>query len=108
MNRFFELTFRTALGLGLCAFTAGLQAQISATELDRLIAGDALQGDQMGWSVDVDGNRAVLGAPFEDIDSGNLSAGAAYVFLRNAQVADQSGPARRGFRRSHLHAGGIP
>ncbi len=39
-------------------------------------------GDGFGWSVDIDGDRAIVGAPFE---SGKASsAGSAYVFARDA------------------------
>ncbi|MFC1701222.1 choice-of-anchor U domain-containing protein [Pseudomonadota bacterium] len=59
-------------------------AQLSATELDRIFASDAAQGDSYGFAVDVDGDRAVIGARLDD-DDGNGS-GAAYVYLRNPQT----------------------
>ncbi len=46
----------------------------------KLTAADAAAGDQLGYSVDLDGDRAVLGAPGDD--SGAVDAGAAYVFVR--------------------------
>jgi len=45
------------------------------TEQGKLTASDAAAGDQFGWSVDVIGNTAVIGAP--DDDSGSV-----YVFTR--------------------------
>ena len=50
------------------------------TEQQKLLASDGVAGDQFGWSVSVDGNTAVIGAPFAEGD------GAAYVFVRNGSV----------------------
>jgi LPXTG-site transpeptidase (sortase) family protein len=47
----------------------------------RLVAKDAEQGDTFGGSVAIDGNTVVIGAPGSDIED-NVSAGAAYVFVR--------------------------
>ena len=38
-------------------------------------------GDGFGWSVDIDGDRAIVGAPFESAKAS--SAGSAYVFVRD-------------------------
>ena len=47
---------------------------------DRLLASDTSLGDQSGWSVALDGDRAVVGARF---DSNSLDeAGAAFVFAK--------------------------
>ena len=45
----------------------------------KLVAGDAEAWDQFGWSVALDGDTAVVGAPYED--DGGTDAGAAYVFM---------------------------
>jgi len=50
----------------------------------KLIASDAELNDQHGWSADISGDTAILGAIGED-DGGN-GAGAAYVFTRSAGV----------------------
>jgi hypothetical protein len=50
--------------------------------LQKLIASDAEAGDALGWSVGVSGDRAIVGARFDD-DKG-FSAGAVYVFERGA------------------------
>ncbi|MFV2068166.1 MAG: S8 family serine peptidase, partial [Pirellulales bacterium] len=49
-----------------------------------LLSGEGLDGsgDQYGWSVDVDGNWAVVGAYYDDQEAGN--AGAAYVLEKTA------------------------
>ncbi|WP_132000263.1 FG-GAP repeat protein, partial [Dokdonella fugitiva] len=70
----------------------GIQAQLpvrpmgwdtsgGALQQGKLIAGDAQTGDQLGYSVAVSGDTAVVGAPYED-GEGN-TAGAAYVFVRS-------------------------
>ena len=45
---------------------------------------DLQTGDKMGWSVDIHGNYAIVGAPEEDGGSGDPLAlsGAAYIFYR--------------------------
>lgn len=53
----------------------------------KLIALDAELNDQLGWSADISGDTAILGAIGED-DGGN-GAGAAYVFTRSAGVWTQ-------------------
>ncbi|GMU34138.1 MAG: hypothetical protein HS101_08160 [Planctomycetia bacterium] len=53
----------------------------------KLIAMDAELNDQLGWSADISGDTAILGAIGED-DGGN-GAGTAYVFTRSAGVWTQ-------------------
>ncbi|HKJ17757.1 MAG TPA: FG-GAP repeat protein [Xanthomonadales bacterium] len=77
-----------ASGICIFIFASNAHAQLSATELDRLIAGDPSNSDAMGWSVDVDGNRAVIGAPKDDDVVNGANTGAAYVFLRNTQTGE--------------------
>ena len=71
-------------GIFLLLSISNTYAQLSATELDRVFAADAVQGDSHGYAVDVDGDRAVIGSRFDD-DAGNGS-GAAYVYLRDPQT----------------------
>jgi FG-GAP repeat protein/IPT/TIG domain-containing protein len=52
------------------------------TEEAKLTAANGAAGDQFGTSVAVDGDTAVVGAPFRDMPAGN-DAGAAYVFVRS-------------------------
>jgi hypothetical protein len=42
------------------------------------LASDGTAGDQFGWSVDLSGDRAIVGAPFANSEF----SGAAYVFQR--------------------------
>ena len=78
------------LACGICIFilASNAQAQLSATELDRLIAGDPSNSDAFGWSVDVDGDRAVIGAPKDDAEGIGANTGSAYVFVRNPQTGE--------------------
>ncbi len=50
------------------------------TELDPSPGHPLATGDNYGWSVDLDGNFAIVGAPYDDGDFTNT--GAAYVFKR--------------------------
>lgn len=47
--------------------------------VQKLIASDAYTGDNLGYSVAIEGNRVIVGARRED-PNGNLDAGCAYVF----------------------------
>jgi len=49
-------------------------------EVQKVEASDAQPNDYFGWSVAVDGQFAIVGAPYED--SGASNAGAAYLFQR--------------------------
>ena len=53
------------------------------TESAKLIAADGAFDDQFGKSVAVDGDTIVVGAAFDD-DTGGLSQGSAYVFVKPA------------------------
>ena len=48
-------------------------------DVQKITAGDAAAGDEFGTSVAIDGQTAVVGAPFDD-DAAN-SSGSAYVFV---------------------------
>lgn len=49
------------------------------SQLAKLTASDGTAGDKFGWSVCIDGERAVVGAHFDDNDNGT-DAGAAYYY----------------------------
>lgn len=51
-------------------------------EQARIVAPDRLSGDRFGWSVAVDGDVALVGAPQDDIGA-TSNAGGAYVFTRS-------------------------
>ena len=55
----------------------------TVTEEAKLTAGDGSGGDVFGESVSLDGDRALVGVPFDDNAAGNNS-GAAYVFAFDA------------------------
>ena len=49
-----------------------------ATEMAQLTASDADAGDQLGWSMELDGDTLVVGATFDDVNGEH--SGSAYVF----------------------------
>jgi hypothetical protein len=48
----------------------------------KLLAPDGLAGDEFGFSVDVEGDRILVGAPHRDMTGIGNDVGAAYVFIR--------------------------
>lgn len=50
----------------------------------KIVAGDASVGDQFGWSVDLDGDTVIVGAP--SLDGTGSDSGAAYVFVRSGDT----------------------
>jgi hypothetical protein len=67
---------------------AAPRAASLALEQGILTAVDGAARDQMGWSVGVDGDTAVVGAPHDDVD-GRADQGSAYVFVRSGGVWTQ-------------------
>ncbi|MFZ6027683.1 MAG: hypothetical protein ACOYYS_08215 [Chloroflexota bacterium] len=73
----------------------------------KLIAGQAqAEADGFGYAVDVSGETAIVGAPYEDVD-GHQRQGAAYVFVRQgnawhqqARLVDEAGAAGDDFGRA--------
>jgi hypothetical protein len=57
------------------------------TQQQKLLPSDGAAGHSFGWSVSLDGDTALVGAPSDD-DSGS-SSGSAYVFVRSAGVWTQ-------------------
>lgn len=68
--------------------TAPVAGAVLATEQAILTAADGAAGDQLGWSVDIDGDTAVVGAPHDDVD-GSAGQGSAFVFVRSGGVWTQ-------------------
>jgi MYXO-CTERM domain-containing protein len=56
-------------------------------EQSKVMASDGASGDQLGESVAVDGDRAVIGAHMDD--DGGMQSGSAYVFERNGATWSQ-------------------
>jgi hypothetical protein len=58
------------------------------TQTQKIVASDRSSGGQFGFSVEIDGNYAIIGANYEDLDEagGNLlsNAGSAYIFENNS------------------------
>ena len=81
------LASRIRRGLGIAIAVLALGLAVPAAALAQtyyakapLSPSDAATGDQVGWSVTIDGDRAVIGAPFHDL--GVADAGAAYAFRK--------------------------
>ncbi|MBE2221127.1 MAG: FG-GAP repeat protein [Anaerolineae bacterium] len=56
-------------------------------EQNKLTASDAAENDYFGWSVDVSGNTAVIGAPYDLFNwDGSTDHGNVYVYVRQAGV----------------------
>lgn len=68
--------------LGLVPGAAYVFDMTTGTQLMKLQPTDSVDGDEFGWSVAVDGSRAVIGAP-----AGGVGQGAAYLF--DLQTGDQ-------------------
>jgi hypothetical protein len=58
------------------------------TQRAKLVASDGASGDRLGFSVAIDGDTALIGAPNDDNALGNI-AGAAYAFTRDGGVWTQ-------------------
>jgi len=58
---------------------AAAQADQVPCPLQKLLVGDAEGSDRIGYAIAVDGERAVVGCPGDDNDSGGWSAGAVVV-----------------------------
>ncbi|PYM14920.1 MAG: hypothetical protein DME18_05560, partial [Verrucomicrobia bacterium] len=56
---------------------------------DELTANDATSDDHLGWSVALNGDTLVAGAPQNPSRTPPVSAGTAYVFVRNGVVWGQ-------------------
>jgi len=64
-----------------------VQSGTTWSEEAKLTAADGASGDQFGFSVAIDGDTAVVGAPYDD-DNGTDS-GSAYVFVRSGTTWTQ-------------------
>ena len=54
------------------------------TEQQKIRSSDIQDSDQFGWSVAIEGDTAIVGAPAEDTNE--ISAGAAYIFTRSGST----------------------
>jgi hypothetical protein len=61
---------------------------LASISLAKVTASDRAAFDQLGWSVAVDGDTAVVGAPFDETAAG-FDAGSAYVFVRSGTAWTQ-------------------
>jgi hypothetical protein len=77
--------FGGTTGLG-SAYTFARTGPAARTETAKLTASDAAGGDQLGWSVAIEGDVIVAGAYSDDIGA-NEGQGSAYTFARTGPVA---------------------
>ena len=68
-----------ASALLLSLFSSQSAAQISPSAI--LAAADGAAGDQHGWSVAIDGNTAIVGAPLDD--DGAVNSGSVYIYVND-------------------------
>ena len=68
-----------ASALLLSLFSSQSAAQIIPSAI--LAAADGAAGDQHGWSVAIDGNTAIVGAPLDD--DGAVNSGSVYVYVND-------------------------
>jgi hypothetical protein len=78
-----KLIIPAALAAGSMAAPAPGQCP-PPIETDHLVASDGMTGDDFGRSVSIadDGNRALIGAPYDD-NAGGADAGAVYIYVRS-------------------------
>ncbi len=76
-----DLTPRRPGAAVLLALLAPLASAQIATEQATLLPGDVAAGDSFGYDAGLDGDTAVVTAPFHDVAGDD--AGAAYVFVRS-------------------------
>ena len=83
-----------------------VRSGISWSQQAQLTATGGLAGDQFGTSVSIDGNTALVGAPYDDVST-NSDQGSVYVFVRSgttwtqqAQLIDIAGAGSDYFGKS--------
>jgi len=79
---------KSMLSAAICGLVLLLEAPsvsaLTLNEIAKLLASDGATGDQLGISVAVDADTAVIGVSADDDDGGD--SGSAYVFTRSAGV----------------------
>ena len=63
-------------------------------EVAKLTASDGAANDQLGWTVSISGDMAIVGAHLDNVGM-NLDQGSAYIFSRNEGGADNWGEVRK-------------
>ncbi len=74
---------RLTLAILLFASISMVKTSIASPEIQTLVPSNGAMGDNFGAAVDIDGDVAVVGAPFADITD-SQEQGAVYIFIRNA------------------------
>jgi hypothetical protein len=68
------------------AYTFARTGAVARTQTAKLTAGDGATSDQLGFSVAIDADTIIAGAPTDDVDA-NVAKGWAYTFARSGAVA---------------------
>ena len=76
-----SLVMTIALVIGLATASSGQVLADSTTEDQKLTATERADNDRFGFSVDIDGDTMVVGAPFTDTLA--TDSGSAFVFVRS-------------------------
>jgi len=63
-------------------------AQACDEVVPKLVASDGAPSDNFGWRIDVSGDTAIIGSPFDD-NVGGSNAGSAYIFVRSGTAWTQ-------------------
>ena len=82
----------TLTGFLLSLSFSGAGYGLTLNEAQKLLASDGMGGDEFGYTVALDGDTAVIGAPYNDYWGGD--SGSAYVFTRTAGVWSQQAKLR--------------
>jgi len=61
-----------------------------------IVAADAAEQDNFGWSVDISGDRVIIGSILDDGDDGVVDQGSAYIYARTGAVWVQQAKLRTG------------
>lgn len=76
---------KICLGLSLLCSTFGIGQTFS--EVIKVVASDRAAQDRLGWSVDISGNYAIVGAYGDDFGASDPNMGSAYIFEKTG-IAD--------------------
>lgn len=80
-----EIHAANATSVGMSNGVGGPLDSLVWGQQGKLLASDALPGDQFGVTVSVSGDTAIVGAWYADVN-GNNGQGAAYIFVRNGSM----------------------
>ena len=89
------------------AYTFARSGAASRTQTAKLTASDGAAADNLGWSVALEGDTILAGAPYDDAGA-NANQGSASIFFAAADQAGQHGRRLRRRRSDQRHPGRGP